>query len=295
MPTEIDRNLMNAIRSPIETALAEIAEKLEIQIKLGRGTYSAGVYGKFNLELSAISETGEIFTEEAAAYKLNAGEKGVELEAFDPDWLFKEFKYAKKTYKLMGFKTRAQKNNMVIHHVKTGKRYVLPSTHLLREFEKQYIDLDGWDLNRAAEESQVDIARALIVRGDDIEARDDIGATPLHIAAVRNALDVATLLIDSDADIEAKDNDDWTPLHRAAFNNSSDVARLLIHKGANWQGMDLNWMDEQHRPKETPKVEVERVLRQAREAKATREAEDQSRERARQEHIDYKRDNKGLR
>ena len=37
---------------------------------------------------------------------------------------------------------------------------------------KDDIDLDGWDLHRAARENRVDIARALIVRGDDVNARE---------------------------------------------------------------------------------------------------------------------------
>ena len=160
------------------------------------------------------------------------------------------------------------------------------------------IDLEGWDLHRAAKENRSDIARALLDRGADIEAKNERGDTPLHLAAELNFLDVATLLIDLWADIEAKDNTDRTPLHCAVLGNYLDVATLLIDKGgANWEGIDLNWMDEQHRPKETPQAEVKRVLRRAREAKAIREAEEQSREeserREREELIEYKRDNKG--
>ena len=33
---------------------------------------------------------------------------------------------------------------------------------------KDDIDLDGWDLHRAAKENRVDIASALIARGDDL-------------------------------------------------------------------------------------------------------------------------------
>ena len=192
MTTAIDSKFMKAIQEPIETALAEIAEKFEIQIKLGSGTYDPK-FAKFPLELSAISETGEIFTEEAQAYKSNVGQKGGALESFDPDWLFKKFEYAKETYKLMGFNTRAPKNNMLIQDVATGKRYTLRSTSALKAFEEQYRDLDGWDLPRAAREDRVDIARALISRGDDVNAWSEHSRTPLHWAAIHNSLDVARL------------------------------------------------------------------------------------------------------
>tara|TARA_R110000824_G_scaffold88445_1_gene217408 strand:+ start:127 stop:678 length:552 start_codon:yes stop_codon:yes gene_type:complete len=138
MTTKIDRNLMKAIREPIETALAQVATKFEIEIKLGRGTYSEGDNGKFNLELNAIDETGVVQTKEAAAYKTLSGVKWGDLEAFDPDWLFKEFKYARETFKLVGFKTRARKNNMLIHRVKTDTQHVAPSKDVLRALEKQY-------------------------------------------------------------------------------------------------------------------------------------------------------------
>ena len=37
---------------------------------------------------------------------------------------------------------------------------------------KDHIDLEGWDLHRAAKENRVDIARALIARGDNSECHD---------------------------------------------------------------------------------------------------------------------------
>ena len=104
-------------------------------------------------------------------------------------------------------------------------------------------DLEGWKLYRAAYENRVDIAQALIARGDDIDAKDNIGRTPLHLAATGNSLDVASLLIDLGADIDAKDNDGFTPLHFAAAENSLDVASLLIDRGANTDGIDLSWMN----------------------------------------------------
>jgi ankyrin repeat protein len=94
-------------------------------------------------------------------------------------------------------------------------------------------DLEGWKLYRAAYENRVDIAQALIARGDDIDAKDnEFGMTPLHGAAWYDSLDVASLLIDRGADIDAKDNDGSTPLHGAAAENSRDVASLLIDRGA---------------------------------------------------------------
>ena len=74
------------------------------------------------------------------------------------------------------------------------------------------INLDDWDLHRAAEENRIDIARAMLDRGAEVDARTESGETPLHWAAEMNSL---------------------------------DVARLLIEHGVNTDGIDLSWMDDQ--------------------------------------------------
>ena len=125
------------------------------------------------------------------------------------------------------------------------------SLEYLKKFEEQGLanveepDLEGWDLHRAAGENRVDIAHALIARGDDVDARNGNGLTPLHWAAWKNSLEVARLLIDRGAEGDARNENGWTPLHGAAVNNSFDVALLLIDRGANTDGIDLGWMDDQ--------------------------------------------------
>jgi ankyrin repeat protein len=86
---------------------------------------------------------------------------------------------------------------------------------------KDDIDLEGWDLHRAAKENRSDIARSLIARGDDIEAKDDDGWTALNRAASCNSLDVARLLIEKGAEVDARDGNGSTPLRRAAFTTPS--------------------------------------------------------------------------
>ncbi len=116
------------------------------------------------------------------------------------------------------------------------------SVDYLKEFEEQglanieELDLEGWDLHRAIREWRVDIARALIARGDDFDDVDEVVSeafgTRLHDAAWDNSVDMARLLIDIGANIEVKDMAGGTPLHYSAWNNSVDVARLLIEKKA---------------------------------------------------------------
>ena len=107
------------------------------------------------------------------------------------------------------------------------------SLDYLKEFEEQGLanveesDLEGWDLHRAAEENRVDIARALIARGDDVneespydygdedEYYEGFGNRPLRDAALVNSLEVARLLIEHGADIEAKADLGHTALYFA--------------------------------------------------------------------------------
>ena len=91
----------------------------------------------------------------------------------------------------------------------SGKRWL----ESVKPENKDDIDLEGSDLHRAAKENRVDIARALIARGDDVDARNENGETPLHMAALKESL---------------------------------DVARLLIDRGANTDGIDLDWMEEEN-------------------------------------------------
>ena len=58
-------------------------------------------------------------------------------------------------------------------------RLVRRSLEYLKEFEEQGLanveepDLEGWDLHRAARENRVDIARALIDSGAEVDARNE--------------------------------------------------------------------------------------------------------------------------
>ena len=130
----------------------------------------------------------------------------------------------------------------------------LPASHQMPE-NKDDIDLEGWDLHLAAEGNRADIARALIARGDKVNAWGEWSGEnpkdPLHHAAKANSLDVARLLIEHGAEVDARDKGGWTPLHVAVPSFDTDLGRLhqlvrlLIEHGANTDGIDLSWMDDQ--------------------------------------------------
>lgn len=73
------------------------------------------------------------------------------------------------------------------------------------------------------------VVLALIERGADLSARDDMGRTALHYAGSPT---IVKLLLKAGADIEAKDTDDGSrPIHLAA-RDDEEVALTLIKHGA---------------------------------------------------------------
>jgi ankyrin repeat protein len=71
-----------------------------------------------------------------------------------------------------------------------------------------------------------------------VNAKNELGSTPLHIAATNSTPDMAKLLIEKGAAVNAKDNNGLTPLHIAAFSGHKDNLNLLIAKGADVHAKD---------------------------------------------------------
>ena len=106
---------------------------------------------------------------------------------------------------------------------------------------------DGWDsrellapslrqhrptLHTCAEKGHLDVARAVIEAGADVNAKDNEGLTPLYMCALGGHLEVARALIEAGADVNAKKDNGVTPLHMCAYTGHLEVSRALIEKGA---------------------------------------------------------------
>ena len=90
------------------------------------------------------------------------------------------------------------------------------------------------DLLRAAAIcGDADMARASIAAGADVNAKDDNGATPLHLAAKFGHAEIARALIAAGADVDAKADNGETPLlHATHFRVRTDAIRALVELGA---------------------------------------------------------------
>ncbi|KAL3954501.1 hypothetical protein ACCO45_010064 [Purpureocillium lilacinum] len=95
-------------------------------------------------------------------------------------------------------------------------------------------------LHMAAYFGMSKIARTLLEDGQEIEAKDTFGHTPLSLCAKNGHEDVAKLLIDNGADVGSKERAAQTPLSLAARNGHAAVVRVLLEGAPNrslWMGM----------------------------------------------------------
>lgn len=89
-------------------------------------------------------------------------------------------------------------------------------------------------LHDAAQSGDIEQCKRLLNEGQQPNAFDELGLTPLHYAAQGQHLEVMKLLIDSGADVNAHDERviGNTPLGEVAGNCSFKVAKLLVDSGA---------------------------------------------------------------
>ena len=143
--TAIDRKALQHLRGVIDSALEELSNKhgWGIELKLANGTYNGTTNGHYKLNLNLIDDSGAVMTEEAEDFKRYA-----ELYGLKPEWLGENFTYTSykqltkqgstpETYKIIGFKARARKRQILTEHIESGKRVVWPAKNVLELMERQ--------------------------------------------------------------------------------------------------------------------------------------------------------------
>lgn len=84
-----------------------------------------------------------------------------------------------------------------------------------------------------------EVEKMLAANKNLVNARTELGSTPLHLAATNSNPEVAKLLVAKGADINAKDNNNDTPLHLAAFTGKKELVEFFLAHGADAYAKDF--------------------------------------------------------
>ena len=95
------------------------------------------------------------------------------------------------------------------------------------------------DIHEAVSKGNIEAVKQHIAAGTDVNARNELGITPLSLATGGGYKEIVELLIAKGADVNAKFGI-WTPLHIAAFRGRKEVAELLINEGADVNAKNKN-------------------------------------------------------
>jgi len=112
-------------------------------------------------------------------------------------------------------------------------------TRLLDEAPALVNVADEWGftpLHGVAGEDQLEMAKLLIARGANVNAKNDSGITPLHLAAYPF---MARLFVEAGALLEAREGGEGTPLHILSESDDRlDVIEALLELGADVNAKD---------------------------------------------------------
>lgn len=122
----IDRETVKAVRADLEAALNAVAEKHNLEGRVGRMSYGASINGRFEMFPKALSGTVNTATPEATAFARFAPRYGI-----DPDKLGVLFTVHGEDYVLLGLKTSRPSYPLEVRRFRDGKVFkmaALPAT-----------------------------------------------------------------------------------------------------------------------------------------------------------------------
>ena len=164
-------------------------------------------------------EAAELLLENGADINIRNGDGGTPLDATGVDW------------ETTGFIAGLLKIKIDREKVETGRVKVV---ELLRQHgASTNTSSESNALCNAVRSGDLQAVKEQLANGVDINAEDsEFGVTALSWAALLDNTEIAKFLIAKGADINAKSRDGSTPLHSAAFLGHTEIAELLIQKGA---------------------------------------------------------------
>ena len=94
-------------------------------------------------------------------------------------------------------------------------------------------DNSGWTaLDEAAYNGEVEVIKALVEAGAEVDHADNSGWTALHVAAQESHVEIIQALLHAGADLNLAVNDGDTPLAIARANNHEAAVLALVQAGA---------------------------------------------------------------
>ncbi|PIK50746.1 hypothetical protein BSL78_12385 [Apostichopus japonicus] len=96
------------------------------------------------------------------------------------------------------------------------------------------------DLREVAPNKMLEDMKKLSQDEGNLEFRDSVGATPLHIAVAQGFEKVVEFLIEAKVDIHAQDEDGWQPIHAAACWAQAEIIHILVEHGADLESKTNN-------------------------------------------------------
>ena len=178
----------------------------------GAPLHSAAFLGQY--------ETAKLLLENGAEVNIRNGDGGTPSDAAAVDW---------ETTRFIAGMLRIRLDR---EEVETGRTKVV---ELLRQHGATTSTRNGSNaLCDVVRSGDLRAVKEQVANGADINAGDtEFGVTALSWAALLDNAEIAKFLIEKGADVNAKSRDGSTPLHSAAFLGRAEIAELLIQKGAN--------------------------------------------------------------
>jgi len=99
----------------------------------------------------------------------------------------------------------------------------------------------GWSLLHLAaiHDGNVEVVRALVAMGANVNVKGNDGITPLLYAILVGSYEIAKVLVSLEADVNAKGNDGMSPLHAVVVPGNVELAKFLVSKGADVNAKSL--------------------------------------------------------